>query len=99
MIDSTSSTGLEAGLLDALHSVLDGLTEIALRLQGIPESVVSAVCSFPTLEDAVNRFSGLDYPVRPTAWATGNAGFFRWSIRTPSRRCARSRAHWIHTIS
>lgn len=30
------------------------VTEIALRLQGIPESVVSAVCSFPTLEDAVN---------------------------------------------
>lgn len=78
MINSTSSTGLEAGLLDALHSVLGDrarrssagydltllfigsegtlgvVTEIALRLQGIPESMVSAVCSFPTLEDAVN---------------------------------------------
>lgn len=75
------------------EGTLGVVTEIALRLRGIPESMASAVCAFPTLEDAVNaviltiqsgvpvaraelldevqmdavnRFSDLDYPVRPT---------------------------------
>ena len=69
------------------------ITELQLRLYGIPEAVASAVCSFDTLEgavntvmlaiqmgvpvarielldevqvDAVNRYSTLDYPVKPT---------------------------------
>ncbi len=69
------------------------ITEVQLRLFGIPEAIAAAVCAFPTLEgavssamltiqsgvpvarielldevmmDAVNRFSGLDYPVQPT---------------------------------
>ena len=75
------------------EGTLGVITEVALRLQGIPEAVAAAVCSFPGLEqavsavtltvqsgipiaraellddvqmDAVNRFSGFDYPVRPT---------------------------------
>ena len=69
------------------------ITEVALRLYGIPEAVSAAVCPFETLEgavdsviltiqsgipvarielldevqmDAVNRFSGFEYPVLPT---------------------------------
>jgi D-lactate dehydrogenase (cytochrome) len=69
------------------------ITEIQLRLYGIPEAISSAVCSFSTLEgavttvtqtiqmgipvarielldevqmDAINRYSGLSYPVQPT---------------------------------
>ena len=69
------------------------ITEITLRLYGIPEAVSSAVVAFDDLEgavntviltiqsgvpiarielldevqlDAVNKFSGLDYPVKPT---------------------------------
>lgn len=69
------------------------ITEVLLRLHGIPEAVAAAVCSFPTLADAVdaviltiqsgvpvarvellddvqmdavNQYSGFDYPVRPT---------------------------------
>jgi len=75
------------------EGTLGVVTEIALRLHGIPESIAAAVVSFPTLRDAVgaviltiqsgvpvaraelldevqmdavNRFSGLDYPVQPT---------------------------------
>jgi len=75
------------------EGTLGVITEIQLRLQGIPEAISSAVCSFETLEgavntviltiqsgipvarielldevqmDAVNRYAGFDYPVRPT---------------------------------
>jgi D-lactate dehydrogenase (cytochrome) len=75
------------------EGTLGVITEVRLRLYGIPEAMSSAVCSFETLEgavntviltiqmgvpvariellddvqmDAVNRYSGLDYPVRPT---------------------------------
>ncbi len=75
------------------EGTLGVITEITLRLYGIPESIASAVCSFETLEgavntvieiiqlgipvarmellddvqmDAVNRYSGLDYPVSST---------------------------------
>lgn len=75
------------------EGTLGVITEVALRLYGIPEAVSSAVCSFDDLEsavnsviltiqsgipvarielldevqmDAVNRFSGFDYPVLPT---------------------------------
>ncbi len=75
------------------EGTLGVITEIQLKLYGIPEAVSSAVCSFETLEgavntvimtiqmgipvarielldevqmDAINRYSGLDYPAQPT---------------------------------
>jgi D-lactate dehydrogenase (cytochrome) len=69
------------------------ITEVQLRLYGIPEAISAAVCSFPTLKgavqtvtqtiqlgipvarielldevqmDAINRYSDLSYPPRPT---------------------------------
>jgi D-lactate dehydrogenase (cytochrome) len=75
------------------EGTLGVITEITLRLYGIPEAVSSAVCSFATLDDAVNtviltiqsgipiariellddvqmdainKYSGLDYPVKST---------------------------------
>jgi D-lactate dehydrogenase (cytochrome) len=75
------------------EGTLGVITEITLRLHGIPEAISSAVCSFPTLSeavntviltiqsgvpvariellddvqmDAINKYSGLDYPVQPT---------------------------------
>ncbi len=75
------------------EGTLGVITEITLRLHGIPEAISAAVCSFATLEgavnaviltiqlgipvarieildevqiDAINRYSGLDYPVLPT---------------------------------
>ncbi len=75
------------------EGTLGVITEVALRLYGIPEAMSSAVCHFETLVgavdttiltlqsgipvariellddvqmDAVNRYSKLDYPVKPT---------------------------------
>ena len=75
------------------EGTLGVITEITLRLYGIPEAVLAAVCPFPDLEsavstviltiqsgipvarielldeaqmDAVNRYSHLDYAVKPT---------------------------------
>ncbi|MBW8056253.1 MAG: FAD-binding protein, partial [Nitrospira sp.] len=75
------------------EGTLGVITEVQLRLYGIPEAMSAAVCSFPTLEgavntvimtiqagvpvarielldevqmDAVNKYSGLEYPVQPT---------------------------------
>jgi D-lactate dehydrogenase (cytochrome) len=36
------------------EGTLGVITEVTLRLYGIPEAISSAVCSFPTLDDAVN---------------------------------------------
>ena len=36
------------------EGTLGVITEITLRLYGIPEAISAAVCSFPTLDDAVN---------------------------------------------
>jgi D-lactate dehydrogenase (cytochrome) len=75
------------------EGTLGVITEVTLRLHGIPEAMSSAVCSFADLEgaidsviatiqsgvpiarielldgmtmDAINRYSGLEYPVSPT---------------------------------
>ena len=75
------------------EGTLGVITEVTLRLYGIPEAISSAVVSFPELKgavdsaittiqcgipiarvelldevqmDAVNKYSDLDYPVRPT---------------------------------
>ena len=75
------------------EGTLGVITEVTLRVYGIPEAISSAVCAFATLDgavdtviltiqsgipiariellddvqlDAVNKFSGLDYPVAPT---------------------------------
>ena len=74
------------------EGTLGVITEIQLRLQGIPEAMSAAVCSFDLMEgavntviftiqmgipiarvelvdevqiDAINRYSDLDYPVKP----------------------------------
>jgi D-lactate dehydrogenase (cytochrome) len=41
-------------LLVGSEGTLGVITEIRLRLHGIPEAMSSAVCPFPTIEDAVN---------------------------------------------
>jgi len=75
------------------EGTLGVITEITVRLHGIPEAISSAVCSFPDLPsaistviqtiqagvpvarielmdevqmDAINKFSGFDYPMLPT---------------------------------
>jgi D-lactate dehydrogenase (cytochrome) len=80
-------------LMVGSEGTLGIITEVQLRLYGVPEAMSSAVCSFESLEgavqsviiiiqsgipvarielldevqmDAINRYSGLDYPVKPT---------------------------------
>ncbi len=75
------------------EGTLGVITEVTLRLHGIPDAISSAVVSFPTMEgavatviatiqmgvpiariellddvqmDAINKYSGLDYPVQST---------------------------------
>jgi D-lactate dehydrogenase (cytochrome) len=83
------------------EGILGIMTEITVRLHGIPESIAAAVVAFPTIEDAVssvvetiqagvpiarvellddvqldaiNKYSGFDYPVLPTLFMEFNGG-------------------------
>lgn len=89
-----SSAGYDlTRLMVGSEGTLGIITEVTLKLYGIPEAITSAVVSFPDLEgavnaviatiqcgipiariellddvqmDAINRYSGLDYPVMST---------------------------------
>ena len=39
------------------EGTLGVITEVTLRLYGIPEQISAAVCAFPTIEGAVNTVS------------------------------------------
>jgi D-lactate dehydrogenase (cytochrome) len=83
------------------EGILGIMTEITVRLHGIPERIAAAVVDFPDIEsavssvvetiqagvpiarvellddiqlDAINKYSGFDYPVRPTLFMEFNGG-------------------------
>jgi len=97
-----SSAGLDlTRLFVGSEGILGIMTEITLRLHGIPESIAAAVVAFPSVEaavdtvvetiqsgvpiarvellddvqmQAVNDYSGFDYPARPTLFMEFSGG-------------------------
>ena len=97
-----SSAGLDlTRLFVGSEGILGVMTEITLRLHGIPESIAAAGVAFPSIEaavssvvetiqagipiarvelldevqlEAVNNYSGFDYPVLPTLFLEFNGG-------------------------
>jgi D-lactate dehydrogenase (cytochrome) len=97
-----SAAGLDlTRLFVGSEGILGIMTEITVRLHGIPETIAAAVVAFPDIKsavssvvetiqagipiarvellddvqlDAINKYSGFDYPVLPTLFMEFNGG-------------------------